>query len=307
MEPKNLLVKLTNEPYLSKEKLFYDNQIHLMDCLVGLQQLPDNSADLIIIDPPYNIKKDFGNNKDNLSLAEYLKWVKLWFNQCYRILKPTGIGYIYGFSEILAHISTLIPLEKQRWLIWHYKNKTVPTLNFWQRSHEAIISFWKTKPIFNRDAVRTPYTENFLKNSAGKNRTSTTCRYNKNPNYISQYKAHKNGALPRDVIEVSTLAGGKGTQERFFYCKTCQKLCFPKERQNHLEHQTIFHPTQKPLELTEKLILASKPKGLFNVLIPFAGSGSECKVVKKLKGHYIGFEINSDYLLLANEWIKLDH
>ena len=73
MEPKNLLVKPTNEPYLSKEKLFYDNQIHLMDCLVGLQQLPDNSADLIIIDPPYNIKKDFGNNKDNLSLVEYLK------------------------------------------------------------------------------------------------------------------------------------------------------------------------------------------------------------------------------------------
>ena len=306
METEVLLNNEKNKSLFTKKKFFYDNKIHLSDCLDGLKKLPDNSADLIIIDPPYNIKKDFGNNKDNLTLDQYLKWVQQWFSECYRILKPTGIGYIYGFSEILAHISTLIPLDKQRWLIWHYKNKTVPTLNFWQRSHESIICFWKNKPIFNRDAVRTPYSESFLKNSVGKNRSSTSCRYNKDPNYVSQYKAHENGALPRDVIEISTLAGGKGTQERFFYCKTCQKLCFPKERQNHLDHETIFHPTQKPLELSEKLILASKPNDTFNVLIPFAGSGSECKVVKKLKGNYIGFEINPDYLLLANEWIKLD-
>ena len=79
--------------------------------------------------------------------------------------------FIYGFSEILAHISVELDLE-HRWLVWHYTNKTVPSLNFWQRSHESILCAWKDKKslVFNRDAVREPYTDNFIKGYKGKNR-----------------------------------------------------------------------------------------------------------------------------------------
>jgi DNA modification methylase len=69
----------------------------------------------------------------------------------------------------------------------------------------------------------------------------------------------------------------------------------------HYDHDIIIHPTQKPMELTEKLLKASKPKNKFNVLIPFAGSGSECIVVRKMGGNYISFEINPNFLKLANE------
>ena len=48
-------------------------RIDLIDVIQGLKQLPDHYADLIIIDPPYNIKKDFGNNKDNLALQDYVR------------------------------------------------------------------------------------------------------------------------------------------------------------------------------------------------------------------------------------------
>ena len=275
-----------------------------------MKQLPDHYADLIIIDPPYNIKKDFGNNKDNLVLQDYVRWAKQWLEECQRILKPGALAYCYGFSEILAHISTLIDLNCQRWLIWHYKNKSIPTLNFWQRSHEAILCFWKPSEVklkFNRDLVRVPYSQTFLKNSVGKNRSSTVCRFNKNPDYVSQYQAHPNGALPRDVIEIATLAGGKGTQERFFICKTCDgKFCLPKERHQHDDHDLIIHPTQKPLALTTKLIesVMVDDDQVLEIVIPFAGSGSEAVVCQKMNHNFIGFEINPDYVELATQWLR---
>jgi len=64
-------------------------------------------------------------------------------------------------------------------LIWHYTNRTVPSLKFWQRSHEAILCCWKGKsrPKINRDNVRVPYTSTFLRNSAGKTRKTTKGRF----------------------------------------------------------------------------------------------------------------------------------
>ena len=280
------------------------NEIYNMDCIYGLKKLENNCADIIIIDPPYNIGMNFGNNTDKLPLTEYKIWAKQWIDECFRILKPSGTMYIYGFSEILAHISTLIDMNKQRWLVWHYTNKNVPSLNFWQRSHESILCIRKDKPIFNRDDVREPYTENFLRNSAGKTRTSTKSRFSKGDKETI-YTAHPNGALPRDVFNISTLAGGAALTQRAIYCKDCHKLILPQERKIHENHNIIIHPTQKPLILTEKLIKASKPQNMnFNVVIPFVGSGSECFVTKLCGGNYIGFEINPDYVLLAENFIK---
>ena len=70
-------------------------------------------------------------------------------------------------------------------------------------------------------------------------------------------------------------------------------------------HQILKHPTQKPLELTKRLIKSAAPKGDAVVLVPFVGSGSECVVAKKLGKSYIGFEINPDYVHLAREWLTL--
>lgn len=279
------------------------NSIYCMDCLAGIPQIADNSVDIVIADPPYNIGKDFGNNKDNLSLDKYQQWSKQWINECFRVMKPTATMYIYGFSEILAHISTLIDINKQHWIIWHYTNKNVPSLNFWQRSHEAIIACWKGKPIFNRDEVREPYTENFLKNSAGKIRNGTKSRFGKK-GLETIYNAHPNGALPRDVFNISTLAGGASLKERIMYCKTCGCIIEPSMRKKHLNHDIIIHPTQKPSSVTKKIVTASKPEGKFNVLIPFSGSGSECGVVKNMGGNFIGFDISPDFVKLSSEYLK---
>jgi site-specific DNA-methyltransferase (adenine-specific) len=160
-----------------------------------------------------------------------------------------------------------------------------PSLNFWQRSHESILCCHKTKTVvFNRDDVREPYTDTFLKNAAGKVRKSTKGRFSKGDTETT-YTAHEAGALPRDVIKVPALAGGAGKKER------------------------VNHPTQKPLSLCDTLIKASKNKeGDTLLVVPFAGSGSECVSAKKNKVHFIGFEINPEYVEIANKRLQeLDH
>jgi len=271
------------------------NKFHLIDVLEGLKKIEDNSVDIIISDPPYNIGKDFGLCKDKMELNSYLNWCDEWIKECIRILKPTGSFYIYGFSEILAHISVRIDLDK-RWLIWHYTNKTVPRYNGWQRSHESIIYCWKEKPIFNKDNVRIPYTETFLKNAAGKTRKkSKTARYGGKED--TTYTAHEGGALPRDVFsDISTLAGGAGRERYFLYDGDVYS---GKEIKNFDVSKCLKHPTQKPSKLTERLILSSKIDNC-RVVIPFAGSGSEGVVCKRLGIDFIGFDINKEYIKLSN-------
>jgi len=251
------------------------------DCITGMKELADDSVDIIICDPPYNIGKDFGNNMYKDSMDVYLTWCDSWINECIRILKPTGTLYIYGFSEILAFIRVRLKINV-RWIIWHYTNKVTPSLNFWQRTHESILCCSKdTRPNFNRDDVREPYTESFLKNAAGKVRKATKGRFS-NGKKETIYKAHKNGALPRDVIKISALAGGAGKKER---------ISLPDKKP---------HPTQKPLALCDKLLKASRNKeGETLLVVPFAGSGSECVAAKTLGINFIAYDINEEYIKLC--------
>lgn len=253
--------------------------IYNEDCISGMKKISNESVDIVICDPPYNIGKDFGNDSDKQDMDKYLLWCDEWIAECIRILKPTGTMYIYGFSEILAYIRVKININV-RWIIWHYTNKVTPSLNFWQRTHESILCCYKNKPIFNKDDVREPYTDAFLKNAAGKVRKATKGRFS-NGEKETIYNAHEGGALPRDVIKISALSGGAGKKER------------------------VDHPTQKPLELCEKLLKASLNKSSETLLVvPFVGSGSECVTAKKMNINFIGYEINSKYVELANSRIS---
>ena len=280
------------------------NKVHCGNVLPMLKSIKQGDVfDVVIADPPYNIGKDFGDCADDLPLADYLQWCDEWLAEARRLAKENAPIYVYGFAEILAHIAVRQPLAKQRWLVWHYTNKTVPSSKFWQRSHESILCLWKgARPRINVDAVREEYTETFLKNAAGKTRKETYCRYS-TKGRKTVYAAHPKGALPRDVIKVSALAGGAGYAERWFYCKTCRRLCGPREAGAHREHDVVRHPTQKPAALTTKLLASAAVDG-GAALIPFAGSGSECVVAQAAGIHFFAAEMNPDYARLANAWLK---
>lgn len=287
---------------LSK-RMLDKNKVYCKDVIKGLNKIEDNTVDIIIADPPYNIDKNFKKSDYNKKeIEDYVNWCQKWIDECSRVLKNTGSLFIYGFSEILSHISANINL-KHRWLVWHYTNKTVPRLKFWQRSHESILCCWIDNPIFNRDKIRVPYTEAFKEGSAGKTRAETEGRYSSGEEK-TKYKAHPEGALPRDVIKVPALAGGAGRKERVFYCKTCDKVYKPSKIDNHRKHEIEKHPTQKPLKLSARLIQSAKPNddGLF--LSPFAGTGSECVVAKHFEMNYIGIDNSSIYVRMAQKMLK---
>lgn len=247
------------------------------DCVELLPTLESNSAQIILADPPYNIGKDFGNDSDKQTMEEYLVWCEKWLKECFRILKPNGTMFVYGFSENLALLLAKIPFAiHRRWIVWHYTNKNMASLNFWQRSHESILVLWKDEKVFHRDDIREAYTEGFLNGAAGKERAATKGRFSKGDK-TTTYKAHPNGALPRDVIKIPALAGGAGVKER------------------------VDHPTQKPLALCEKLLRSCKQEAKEGyVLVPFAGSGSECVAAKSLGLPFVGIELNPEYVKLCS-------
>lgn len=250
--------------------------VFLGDALQILPTLADESAQIILADPPYNIGKDFGNDSDRMPMNEYLDWCDKWIAECLRVLKPNGTMFLFGFSENLALVTARIPQTvNRRWIVWHYTNKNVASLNFWQRSHESILVLWKQDKVFHRDEVREAYTEGFLNGAAGKERASTKGRFSKGDK-TTTYTAHPAGALPRDVIKIPALAGGAGMKER------------------------VNHPTQKPLALCEKLIKSCKQADGY-VLVPFAGSGSECLAAKNLGLPFVGIEINEEYVQLTRD------
>ena len=289
---------------IGDEKREFESKILRGDVISSLKGLnKDYKFDVIIVDPPYNIGKNFGNNNDKLEITEYTKWAKAWLSLCFDVLAKNGLIYVYGFPEILARIAVEYPIEQQRILVWHYTNKTTPSSTFWQRSYESILCLWQNnRPNLEMDQIREPYTDSYLK-CAGKERKETKGRFGAKR---TKYDVHENGALPRDVIKILALAGGAGRVERYFTCKTCNNALYQsKELKNHEKHNIIQHPTQKPMQLTKKLIQSRIHGNKGKVLIPFVGSGSECVVAKKLRIEFLGIEINPDYVDYANKWLEL--
>lgn len=278
------------------------------DVLDELGKLDKPPFDVIIADPPYNIGKDFGTTQDSMPLDGYLEWTDAWIGRCFRLLANNGILYVYGFPEILARVAARYPVDEQRWLQWHYTNKATPASKFWQRSHESILCLWKPgqpRPNLEIDQIREPYTPGFM-NNVGRVRAATASRFTGDiEGKETIYKAHEKGALPRDVIKVPALAGGAGATERWFKCRDCKGKIFPPEqRHEHRHHDIMKHPTQKPMQLTQRLILSRINSKSGRVLIPFAGSGSECVVAQSLGVDWLGIEINREYCDFAREWLK---
>ena len=100
-----------------------------------------------------------------MPINEYIEWTEKWLATCFDLLTNNGLIYVYGFAEILARVSAKYPIDEQRWLVWHYTNKAVPSSKFWQRSHDSIFCLWKPgtkRPPLAIDQIRAPSTKRSL-------------------------------------------------------------------------------------------------------------------------------------------------
>lgn len=89
-----------------------------------------------------------------------------------------------------------------------------------------------------------------------------------------------------------------------FLCRTCDEVLHPKHSYDYETPDVLKHPTQKPTELIKKLILATTTKNKGRILIPFAGSGSECVIAKSMGVKFLGIELNREYTRLASDQLR---
>lgn len=134
--------------------------IILGDSLKELKKIEDESIDLIVTDPPYNLSKNYGVTNDNMEFDEYLNWSKEWLSECKRILKKDGTIYVFMGVRFISYIYTILEkdlgMHFNSWITWHYTQGIGKTRGFSPR-HEDILMFTKNKKFnFYLDNVRIP-------------------------------------------------------------------------------------------------------------------------------------------------------
>lgn len=250
-----------------------------MDAIEFLKCIPNESVDLIFADPPYNIKKTEWDTFE--SQKKYIDWSMQWIEEASRVLRPTGSLYICGFSEILADIKWAAAelFKGCKWLVWYYRNKA-NLGNDWGRSHESLLHFRKSKKfIFNLDNVRVPYNAHTLRYPTHPQAQSSQYANGNKKKYV--WSPHPNGAKPKDVFELPTLSNSSW--------------------------EKTPHPTQKPVELINKVVTASSNEG--NLIVdPFGGSGTTYAVAEAYGRRWLGSELDAGYCeIIKNRVTDEDH
>jgi site-specific DNA-methyltransferase (adenine-specific)/adenine-specific DNA-methyltransferase len=243
------------------------NKIIHEDCITGMRRLPDGCANLIVADPPYNLDKDFGTWKERDQKKQWLPWCKQWIAETVRLLAPGGNLFVYGIHHHLCWIQCHlyeIGLTYRRQIIWYYENGFAGYTKTLAAHYEPLLWFSRGDT-YTYHPIREPYksTER-LKHKITKNG--------------KKWIPNPEGRLAGDVWRFPVLAGRRFASER------------------------VNHPTQKPLSISTRLVRHfSNPGDL--VLVPFVGSGSECVAAAREGRTYIGFELNPDYVAIAEQRI----
>ena len=134
--------------------------IRLGDALELFKDIKDNSIDLIVADPPYNLNKDYGNKSDSMNFEDYIQFSKKWIKESKRVLKPTGTIYIFMGFRFISYLYQILEKENQmifiNWIYWFY-TQGIAKKKGCSRRHDDILMFTKTyKFVFNLDDIKIP-------------------------------------------------------------------------------------------------------------------------------------------------------
>lgn len=246
------------------------NIIEQMDCIIGMQRLQEESVDLIITSPPYNVGKSYETKSD---LISYLSWQREVIHACERVLRVGGSiayqvgnyvdsGSVYPLDCLLFQYFLECGLTPRNRIVWHFEHGLHCKKRLSGR-HETVLWFSKGEEYtWNLDPIRIP------QKFPGK----------------KHYKGPKKGELSGNPL-------GKNPGDVW---------SIPNVKHNHPEKTD--HECQFPLDLIRPLI-----KGLSNpgevILDPFMGSGTVAVGAAELSRFYIGFELLDKNVKLANQRI----
>lgn len=260
----NNLITLTEKVDIKSvlNKTIYQNLFETIDFL------PDNFVDLLFIDPPYNIRKDFNDfSFSEMNLNDYMNWLDSWLSKMPRILKPNASIYICGDWRSSSAIEIVgAKYFKVRNRITWEREKGRGSKTNWKNNSEDIWFFTNSNNyVFNYEAVK-------LKKKV-----------------IAPYTT--NDGVPKDWEK---------EHEGDF------RLTYPSNLWTDISipfwsmPENTEHPTQKPEKLLAKIILASSNEGDV-VLDPFLGSGTTSVAAKKLNRKFVGIEQDLTYCLFAEK------
>ena len=248
--------------------------VHQGDCIDFLAKVPDESIQLIVTSPPYNIGKSYEKRS---SLEQYLEFQKTVISECVRALKPEGsicwqvgnfvdkkgIGSITPLDVVLFPIFSSLGLKLRNRIIWHFEHGLHCSNRFSGR-YETILWFTKSDDyVFELDPIRVP------QKYPGK-------KYFKGPK-AGQYSCNPLGKNPGDLGVI------------------------PNVKNNHVEK--TGHPCQFPIELIERLILSMSRIDDW-IFDPFAGAGTTMAAAVKHQRRGAGAELVENYCVIAKERIR---
>ena len=253
----------------------YNQSEHIVvypgDCIDLLKTIPDESLQLVVTSPPYNLGKEY---EKRLKLETYLEQQAAVIRECVRCLSPHGSicwqvgnyvnnGAIIPLDAALYPIFTDFGLRMRNRIVWHFEHGLHCTRRFSGR-YEAIIWFTKSDDyIFNLDPVRVP------QKYPGK-------KHFKGPK-AGKYSCNPLGKNPGDLWLI------------------------PNVKNNHVEKTE--HPCQFPVELIERLVLSMTNEDHW-VLDPFLGTGTTIIAAIRHKRRGAGAETVMKYVHLARQRIK---
>lgn len=243
-----------------------NDKIVWQDTFYALRYLPDNFVDLMVVDPPYNLTKNFGNSTfRQMQSDDYCKWLDKWLSKVKRVLKPNASLYIctdWKSSIMLPQIACKYFILQNR-ISWE-REKGRAARNNWKNCLEDIWFFSNSKDYkFNLDAVKVQ------------------------KKVLAPYCDNK--GTPKDWYEEAGTKIRYTAPSNIWTDITIPFWSMPENTE---------HPTQKPEKLIAKLILASSDVGDM-VFDPFVGSGTTAVVAKKLGRRYLGIERERKYVALA--------
>ncbi|MBI5304433.1 MAG: adenine-specific DNA-methyltransferase [Chloroflexi bacterium] len=242
----------------SEHKIFWGDALEVL-----AREIEDNSIDLIFADPPYNIGKDFNGRKDKWkSDAEYLEWCYRWLDLCVSKLKATGSLYVMAATQNMPYFDIHLrsKLNIQSRIVWYYDSSGVQAKRYYGSLYEPILFGVKDKDhyTFNTSDI-------LVEAKTGAQRKLIDYRKSVPTVYNTQ-------KIPGNVWEI------------------------PRVRYRMNEYEE--HPTQKPVALLERIVLASSNVGDL-VLDPFSGTFTTSFVAKKLGRASIGIEIEEEYVKIG--------
>ncbi len=259
------------------------NKIYAMDCLEGMKLISENSIDIIVTSPPYNIGKKYNGYNDERPRNEYLAWLEEVAQESKRVLKETGSFFLNVGGK---STDPWIALDVADQFREHY------TL-------QNLIHWIKSIAIPQEDMGDYAHTQQSI--AVGHYQPVNSSRYlSGGHEFIFHFTQH--GDISLDKTSIGVPYQDKSNIKRWKSVRADVR-----ERGNawFIPYETIHESRQHPSVFPEKLPeMCIKLHGFNNettVLDPFIGIGTTALASTKLGVKFIGFEIDSSYVEIANE------